>query len=124
MSRHVPRFLPLAFVVVAGAIAILTVQREHIGTRASPQALLMAAADAQHELTRPPMKLDRMTDADEIALGDVLAKEAAASLGTGDPDSVTEAHLQQVGTRVVAHARRRLPWAFHYIPSPDFPGIR
>ncbi len=81
MSKHVQRFLPLALVVVAGVIAILTVQCEQISTRASPQAMLMAVADAQHELTRAPMKLDRMTDVDEIALGDVLAKEAAASLG-------------------------------------------
>ncbi len=120
MSPHVKRFLPLAFVVVAGALAIVAIQRQHISTRASPQTLLTAAADAQHELTRAPMKLDRMTDTEEIALGDALAGEAVASLRDGNANAATEAHLQQVGMRIAAHARRKLPWTFHYIPSSDF----
>ena len=120
MSRTAKRFLPLAFVVAARALAIVAIERQHISTRVSPQALLTAAADAQHELTRAPMKLDRMTDADEIALGNALAGEAAATLGAGNANAATEAYLQQVGMRVAAHARRKLPWTFHYIPSPDF----
>lgn len=124
MSLSVKRFLPLAVIVAAGASAIAFVQREHISTRPSPQTLLTAVADAQHELVRTPMTLDRMTDADEIAVGNALAKEADASLGANNARSsanaATEAYLQRVGNRVAAHARRKLPWTFHYVPSPEF----
>ena len=35
-------------------------------------------------------------------------------------DAAIEAYLQQVGSRVATHARRRLPYTFHYIASPAF----
>jgi predicted Zn-dependent protease len=118
------RYLPLVFIVAASAVAIAIVQHNHINTEASPQALLTAVADAQHELTRVPAQLDHMSDAEEIAVGHELAKHAAPSTGVmgDDPshDAAVEAYLQMVGSRVAAHARRKLPWTFHYIPSPEF----
>ncbi len=69
------------------------------------------------------MKLDRLTDADEIAIGNALAKEVSAALSisatASSSHSAKEAYLQRVGTRVAAHARRKLPWTFHYVPSPN-----
>jgi predicted Zn-dependent protease len=118
------RYLPLALILASGCVAILFVQREHINTQPGPQTLLTAAADAQHELTRMPARLDRMTDAEEIAIGNALAKGAATSWNSPKAehshDAATEAYLQAVGSRVAVHARRKLPWTFHYIPSPEF----
>ena len=124
VSLFSERYLPLALIVVASIVGIIVVQRERVDTRPSAQALLLAAADVQREVTRMPAKLDRLTDDDEIALGNALATHAAASLIPTQSDASreinVEAYLQTLGARVAAHARRKLPWTFHYIPSPAF----
>lgn len=115
------RWIPLTLIVLAGVLAVIAVQRQRIATRPSAQAVLTAGADAQHELTRVPTHLDRMSDADEIAAGDAIA----ASYGRMWPlknerDRATEAYVSAVGTSVAFHARRRLPYRFHYIPDRNF----
>jgi beta-barrel assembly-enhancing protease len=118
------RAVTLALISAAAAASIGMVQREHITTQPGPQALLTAVADTQHELTLMPVRLDRLSDADEIAVGDAMAKRASASLGVDAPDLAhnadIQAYLQRVGSHVAGHARRKLPWTFHYIPSPEF----
>ena len=120
----VKRYAPLALLLLAGIGAIVLVQRQHIGAVPSPQAVLTAAADAQHELTRLPAHFDRMSDADEIALGNELATHQVESLSStrvAQPeDARIQAYLQRVGERAATHARRRLPWTFHYIPDAGF----
>ena len=118
------RYVTLALILLAGAAGVVFVQRERVSTRPSPEALLMAAADAQHELTRVPARLDRMTDAEEIAMGKNMASHVSPNLGRthADPshDAAMQDYLQSLGTRVAAKTHRRLPWTFHYIPSPGF----
>jgi len=120
----IKRYIPLAIAVLAGAIAITLIQLRHINTPPSPQTLLAAAADVQHEITRVPAHLDHISDADEIAVGDVMAQHLTASLkripSVPSQDYRIEAYLQEVGTRTAAHTRRKLPWRFHYIPDPNF----
>jgi len=118
------RWLPLSIIVIAGILAIVAVQWQRISARPSAQGLLSAAADAQHEMTRVPAHFDRMSDSDEIALGDQLASEYAERWASPKQDAAKnhaiEAYLQTVGEHVSAGARRRLPYKFHYIPDPDF----
>jgi predicted Zn-dependent protease len=118
------RWLPLSLIVLAGLVAIVAVQWQHISARPSAQGILSAAADAQHEMTRVPTHFDRMSDADEIALGDALASEYAERWATAPggaaKNHAMEAYLQTVGERAAAGARRKLPWKFHYIPDPAF----
>jgi beta-barrel assembly-enhancing protease len=118
------RWLPLSLIVVAGILAIVAVQWQRISARPSAQSLLTAAADAQHEMTRVPTHFDRMSDADEIALGDQLASEYAERWSASSKDAAKnraiEAYLQTVGEHVAAGARRRLPYKFHYIPDAGF----
>jgi predicted Zn-dependent protease len=118
------RYITLALILLTGAAGIVFVQREHVSTRPSPEALLMAAADAQHELTRVPARLNPMSDAEEIAIGKEMASQVSTHWGGTHPDPSHDAamqdYLQSIGTRVAAHARRQLPWTFHYIPSPGF----
>ena len=118
------RWLPLSVIVVAGILAIVAVQWQRISARPSAQSLLSAAADAQHEMTRVPAHFDRMSDSDEIELGNQLASEYAARWASPKQEAVKnhaiEAYLQTVGEHVSAGARRRLPYTFHYIPDPDF----
>lgn len=120
---NMKRYLPLVVILLAAAGGIAFIQHRHINQQPSPQALLLAAADAQHELTRVPARFDRMSDADEIALGKELAEHYASHRATkpeAQHDADVEAYLQTVGDRVAAPARRKLPWTFHYIPSPYF----
>jgi hypothetical protein len=71
MTLHLKRFLPFAGILAAGIVAIVAAEWQHIAARPSPQAVLTAAADAQHELTSVPAHFDVMSDSDEIALGSV-----------------------------------------------------
>lgn len=115
------RWAPLAIIVLASIAAIVAVQWKHISTRPSAQAILSAGADAQHELTRVPAHFDRMSDTNEIAVGNALASSYSATWRlTTDSDRAKEAYITSVGTLVAARARRKLPWRFHYIPDRSF----
>jgi predicted Zn-dependent protease len=127
MNESRKRWLPLALILVVGILAIVHAERHHIATPASPQAMLDAAADAQHELARVPTHFNPMSDAEEIALGDRLAANYDTELNphTSTPNQRNQrqeidTYLQQIGERAAAHARRKLPWHFHFIPDENF----
>jgi predicted Zn-dependent protease len=124
MNSSPQRWLPLALILLVGVLAIVHMEHAHIATPASPQAILSAAADAQHELTRVPAHFDQMSDADEIRVGDALAMhyvDTQISPGNAGKDfESVEAYIQRVGEHTATHARRKLPWHFHYIPNKDF----
>lgn len=115
------RWIPLAVIVLAGMIAIIAAQWQHITTRPSAEAVLSAGADAQHELTRVPARLDRMSDADEIQAGNEIASSYVKIWPiTSDADRSEEKYLQTVGTQVASRARRKLTYKFHYISDRNF----
>jgi predicted Zn-dependent protease len=118
------RWVPLSIIILAGLLAIVTAEWRKIDTRPSPEAILSAAADGQHELTRIPGKLDRMSDEDEVRIGDELARSYEARwrpTATEDKAAVEiQAYLQQVGEKVAIHSRRKLRYQFHYVPQLSF----
>ncbi len=121
------RWVPLSVIVLAGILAIAAAQRHQVDTRPSAQAVLSLAADAQHELTRVPARFDRISDADEVRLGDELAQRYAQRWrshpqqpAAADKTAKTERYLQSIGERASAGAQRKLPYRFHYIPDPSF----
>jgi predicted Zn-dependent protease len=123
MNASPKRLIPLAVILLLGGLAIFTAQRRHVATPAGPQALLSAAADAQHELTRVPAHLDPLSDADEIRIGDELAAHYTEDLSATKPspqNAAIEAYLQRVALRTAARTRRHLPWRVHYIADPGF----
>jgi predicted Zn-dependent protease len=127
MNSPLKRLIPLAIILLLGGLAIFTAQRRHVAKPAGPQALLSAAADAQHELTRIPAHLDPLSDADEIRIGDELAShyDQGVSATKSSPQKAAvkteiEAYLQRVALRAAAHTRRHLPWRVHYIADPNF----
>lgn len=63
-----------------------------------------------------------VTDADEIRIGQVLAAkyEQAEGLGPTPQIKKIDEYLQRVGDRVGAQAERKLPYRFHFDPSPSF----
>lgn len=109
-------------IVSMAVIAVLTVQRGRLTAEVSPAPLLYLVADTEQELMRLPVTLTRISDQQEIAIGDDMARSAASQLRT--PDS-SEAHeitdyINRVGENVAQHAQRKLPYRFHYIPNDNF----
>jgi hypothetical protein len=79
------RALLLALILVATGAALYFAQRRRAEDRVSPNALLDVAADWQHDLSRAPMHLTRLSDADEIRIGRNLVE--AYRIGTVEKDA-------------------------------------
>jgi beta-barrel assembly-enhancing protease len=63
-----------------------------------------------------------ISDADEIRIGHILAAKFVQEEGM-QPTPQTkkiDQYLQSVGDRLAAHTRRKLPYHFHFDPSPTF----
>lgn len=111
------------FIVIAGILAIVFAERQKVATQPGPQAVLSVTSDAERELNRIPANLDRMSDADEIRIGDELAQsyEAGWKADQGrESAKEVEVYIQKVGAVVSSHATRRLPYRFHYVPQASF----
>jgi predicted Zn-dependent protease len=63
-----------------------------------------------------------ITDADEIRAGAILAQKYKVTRGLAPSPEIDriESYLQQVGSRVAAHAQRQLPYQFRFDPNPSF----
>jgi predicted Zn-dependent protease len=110
----------LLILVVAIAGLYLAQRRKHLDP-VSPDAILDAAADFERDLTRAPMQLTRLSDAEEIRVGDQLAQRYVAELPALTPSQRdTQRWVAGVGARVATYARRRVPYRFHLIPDPNF----
>jgi predicted Zn-dependent protease len=113
-------WLGLGAVVLLGAGVVVKSERDKVDVAPSPAAVLYFVADTERELTRMPMQLTRMPDAEEIRIGNQLAS-GYASFNRGDRKSAEmESYIQKVGAGLAAHAQRRLPYQFHYIADDSF----
>jgi predicted Zn-dependent protease len=105
-------------VLLVGVSAIYFTERRHESTPVSANAIVEVAADAQHDLTRLPMRLTRLSDTEEIAIGNELAQQY--SINHEDmrtEDLALEAYVRRVGNALASHAHRRLPYSFYLIPN-------
>jgi len=117
----VNRWLSLAvtFALLLASLVFFQMHTE-IDAPVAPNALLYMVADGQRELTRLPMKFTSISDADEIKIGSEIV-EAHKRPDTTDLETrQIEAYIKTVGDRVAAHAMRKLPYKFHYIPEGYF----
>ncbi len=112
------RWLGLATVLLLGVAALVVGERRQAEAPVSPDPVVYFIADTQRELTRLAATATRLSDAEEIRIGDELAKQYGGLSPplTGD-DAAVEAYIQQVGLQVGARAHRQLPYKFHYIPD-------
>jgi predicted Zn-dependent protease len=109
-----------AFVVVllVGIAGLYFSQRRHDPTPVSANAIVAMAADAQRDLSRAPMRLTRLSDAEEIAVGKQLAAGYSISTEKLSPEQqALDSYVQQVGNAVSANAHRHLPYSFHLVPD-------
>ena len=111
---------PATFFVVllVGVSALFFSQRRRESTLVTANAVVAIAADAQRDLTRAPMRLTRLSDSDEIAVGRELALQYAHPEDKLTPqENGLENYVRRVGDSVALHAHRRLPYTFHVVPD-------
>ena len=115
-------WIALAGIVLLGVVAIVVSERRKVDTEASPAAVLYLIADTEHELTRMPVRFTRMSDAEEIQAGDEIARQYLTSQPRQKSQeyALIEGYLARVGAQLAAHAHRKLPYRFHYIPEKYF----
>ncbi|HTW57309.1 MAG TPA: M48 family metalloprotease [Terriglobales bacterium] len=78
------------------------------------------AADAQRDLSRVPMRLTRLSDDQEIAIGNELAEQYSTISDKMSPEELAlDGYIRRVGGTVAAHAHRHLPYSFHLLPNPS-----
>ena len=113
------RWLLLAGIVALGVAAIVLSERQKVDAPASPAALLYLVADAEQELTRMPVSFTRMTDSEEIQIGDGLARLYLSGEERKNPDDrAVDQYLTRVGLSLAVRAHRKLPYKFHYLSDP------
>jgi beta-barrel assembly-enhancing protease len=84
----------------------------------SPIALALLVIVATLQTPASPT----LSDADEVRLGQILADDFVEQEGM-QPTPQTkklDEYLQSIGDRVAAHAQRKIPYRFHFDPSPSF----
>ncbi len=91
----------------------------------SPDPLIYLVADTERELTRLPVAFKRLSDEEEIKIGDAMALRYIGGRRAEGEEAQTqarmiEAYVSRVGSRVAAYAHRKLPYRFHYIPNMNF----
>jgi len=115
------RLLSLLIILLAAGAALYFAQHRDARDAVSSNAVVDVAADLQRDVTRVPMRVTRLSDADEVRIGDELARRYGLSTAPQTPEmSSAQDHINQVGARVAAHARRKLLFHFYLDPSPDF----
>ena len=112
------RALAFLIVLLVGLIALYFSERRRNSTPVSANAILEMAADAQRDLTRAPMRLTRLSDDQEITIGNELAERYSIAAAKLSPEEQgLQEYLRTVGRTIASHAHRRLPYAFHLVPN-------
>jgi predicted Zn-dependent protease len=105
-------------VLAVGVSALYFSQRRHDSTPVSANAVVEVVADAQRELSRVPMRLTRLSDDEEIAIGNQLADQYSGVAAHLSPEELgLESYVRRVGNNVSLHAHRRLPYSFRLVPN-------
>jgi beta-barrel assembly-enhancing protease len=105
-------------VLLAAVCALYFSERRSESAPVSANPVVEIAADAQRDLTRLPMRLTRLSDYDEIAIGNELAEQySVGAANLSDEQLGLEGYIRRVGIALALHAHRRLPYSFHLLPN-------
>ena len=108
-----------AVLLVAGAALYFAEHRRHPDA-VTANAVVDTAADWQRDLSQVPLHATRLSDEEEVRIGDELAQQYESAGPAASPETrATERYINEVGQRVAAHARRKLPWRFHLVPDSN-----
>jgi predicted Zn-dependent protease len=109
------RLIILIVVLAAAAAALYYSQHHRQETRVGPEAVLNALADTERELSRVPATMTRISNEEEISIGNTLAERYSMQYGTGD--AAMQDYVTAVGRKVAGRARRKFDYKFHYVPD-------
>ncbi len=109
------RLIGLILLLGAAGTAMYYAERHKQESRVGPQAMVNAVADTERELSRLPASMTRISDDEEVRIGNALAENYSAQLGAGD--LAMQDYVNRVGKRVAGHARRKFDYKFHYVPQ-------
>ena len=116
------RWMFLAAIVAMCAAALLLAERQKARARVGPQTVLGLIADTEQEMSRVPARLTRISEEQEIRIGDQMAERYLSQLQSAEStsdDRVVQVYVERVGRRVAFFAHRKLPYRFHYIADPN-----
>jgi beta-barrel assembly-enhancing protease len=112
------RAIAFLIVLLVGLTGLYFSQLRHDSTPVSANAVVDMAANAQRDLSRAPMRLTRLSDDEEIAVGKELSEEYAVPAEKLTPEErALESYVRRVGNSVSLHARRHLPYSFYLLPD-------
>ena len=109
------RLIALILLLATAAAALYYSERHKQENRVGPEAMLNALADTQREISRVPASVTRISDEEEIRIGNALAEHYAGQFGSGDP--AMQEYVSTVGRAVARNARRKFDYKFHYVPE-------
>jgi predicted Zn-dependent protease len=114
------RFVAFAAVLFVALAGLYYSQRREKEAHVSANAVLRLAADAQRDLSRAPMEMTRISDEEEIAIGNEIASRFLVSTPNQTAESkASEKYIQRIGASLAARAHRKLPYRFHLIPDSN-----
>jgi predicted Zn-dependent protease len=114
------RLIVLIGILIVSGVSLYIAQRRPVRDVVSVNAVVDVAADLQRDLTRIPMRITRISDQEEMRIGDELVRRYGFAGSADSPElSSIEGYVGRVGTRVAQHAERRIEFHFHLIPNPD-----
>ena len=107
------------FLILGFALAgLYWSQRRTKSVPVSANAILNIAADVQRDVTRIPMHFTRLSDEQEIAIGQKLASRYATQTRKLTPEEEgLEKYVRRVGGSLAVHAKRHLPYTFTVLPD-------
>jgi predicted Zn-dependent protease len=115
------RALAFGVVLLVAAGALYFAQRRSGQEAVSPNAVVNVVADWQHDISRVPMRVSRISDNEETRIGDELAAQYVIAQPAQTPEEkALERYVRQIGGRVAAQAKRKLAYRFHLITSSEF----
>ena len=114
------RLAPLVLILIVAGFALYFAQRRKAEDAVNPNAVLDVAADWQRDISRAPMHITRLSDAEEVRIGNELVRRYGYAEPYENPEMASvETYIRQVGSRVARHTWRKIEYRFHFIPDPS-----
>jgi predicted Zn-dependent protease len=116
MKRWAPLIVVIALLLAGLAISQLRKPQAEVG----PDSVLHFIGDTERELSRLPLSATRLSDAEEIRIGNELAqryKHYESSKDESEETTLFRRYIERVGSVVASRSNRKLPYRFHYIPE-------
>jgi len=109
------RLLILVLLLAAAGAALYYSEQRKQEARVGPEAMLNALADTEREMSRVPASVTRISEDEEIQIGNTLAGHYLTQYGAGD--RAMQDYVTSVGHSVAVRARRKFDYKFHYVPE-------